>query len=78
MHKNPEDPEEVPGGFLSDCNPNSLTVIHNCAVDKYLSNSKTFSSFQFERTGYFSVDPDSSDKKLVFNRTVLLKEDAGK
>jgi glutaminyl-tRNA synthetase len=66
MHKNPEDPEEVPGGFLSDCNPNSLTVIHNCAVDKYLSNSKTFSSFQFERTGYFSVDLDSNDKKVSY------------
>jgi glutaminyl-tRNA synthetase len=78
MHKNPEDPEEVPGGFLTDCNSNSLTVIYKCAVDKYLSNSPTFSSFQFERTGYFSVDPDSSDKKLVFNRTVLLKEDSGK
>jgi glutaminyl-tRNA synthetase len=65
MHKNPEDPEEVPGGFLSDCNPNSLNVIHNCAVDQYLANAKLYQSFQFERTGYFAVDPDTKEKGCV-------------
>ena len=65
MHRNPEDPEECPGGFLKDCNPNSITVIHNCAVDRYLSNANVFDSFQFERTGYFAVDPDSKEKGCV-------------
>uniref|UniRef100_A0A914YN31 glutamine--tRNA ligase n=1 Tax=Panagrolaimus superbus TaxID=310955 RepID=A0A914YN31_9BILA len=65
MHKNPEDPEEVPNGFLSDCNPNSLSIIHNCAVDQYLADAKLYQSFQFERTGYFSVDPDTKEKGCV-------------
>uniref|UniRef100_A0A7E4VRL9 glutamine--tRNA ligase n=1 Tax=Panagrellus redivivus TaxID=6233 RepID=A0A7E4VRL9_PANRE len=79
LHKNPEDPEQVPNGFLSDVNPNSLNVIHNCAVDAYLAKAAVHSRYQFERTGYFAVDPDSTSRGgLVFNRTVLLKEDAGK
>ncbi|CAJ0579634.1 unnamed protein product, partial [Mesorhabditis spiculigera] len=77
-HKNPEDPAEVPGGFLSDCNTNSITVLHNVLVDNYIAKSKVYDRFQFERIGYFSVDPDATPAKLVFNRTVLLKEDAGK
>lgn len=76
-HKNPEDSTEVPGGFLSDVNPNSLTTVEAYA-DRSLSAAKVYDKFQFERVGYFSVDPDSSEKKLVFNRTVLLKEDPGK
>ncbi|XP_071495236.1 glutamine--tRNA ligase-like [Diadema antillarum] len=77
-HKNPEDPEEVPGGFITDCNKNSLTVIPCALVDQSVSGAKVFDKFQFERIGYFSVDTDASDKKLVFNKTVALKEDSGK
>lgn len=77
-HKNPEDANEVPGGFLSDINENSLSVVEALA-DKYLSSAKVWDKFQFERLGFFSVDPDSkSGGKLVFNRTVSLKEDSGK
>uniref|UniRef100_A0A6B2EE55 Probable glutamine--tRNA ligase n=1 Tax=Phlebotomus kandelakii TaxID=1109342 RepID=A0A6B2EE55_9DIPT len=76
-HKNPEDPAEVPGGFLNDCNPHSLTVLQSLA-DESLSGAKVYEKFQFERIGFFSVDPDSRPGKLVFNRTVTLKEDAGK
>uniref|UniRef100_H3A9R5 Glutamine--tRNA ligase n=1 Tax=Latimeria chalumnae TaxID=7897 RepID=H3A9R5_LATCH len=76
-HKNPEDPAEVPGGFLTDINPNSLCVIEDAMVDISVKASKVFENFQFERVGYFSVDPDSTEK-LVFNRTVMLKEDPGK
>ncbi|XP_059622041.1 probable glutamine--tRNA ligase [Phlebotomus argentipes] len=76
-HKNPEDPNEVPGGFLSDCNPDSLTVVRALA-DASLRDAKIHEKFQFERIGFFSVDPDSTPHKLVFNRTVTLKEDAGK
>uniref|UniRef100_A0A0N5C354 Probable glutamine--tRNA ligase n=1 Tax=Strongyloides papillosus TaxID=174720 RepID=A0A0N5C354_STREA len=77
-HKNPEDTEQVPNGFLSDCDPNSLIVIRNAMVDKYLEQVKVYDKFQFERIGFFSVDPDSSKNKIIFNRTVALKEDAGK
>ncbi|KAJ8016146.1 hypothetical protein DPEC_G00004160 [Dallia pectoralis] len=78
LHKNPEDPSEVPGGFLSDINPNSLQVIDSALVDCSVSKAKVFDKFQFERVGYFAVDPDSTEDKLVFNRTVTLKEDPGK
>lgn len=76
-HKNPEDTSEVPNGFLSDVNTSSLTVEEGYA-DRSLLSAKPFDKFQFERIGFFSVDPDSSSDRLVFNRTVTLKEDAGK
>lgn len=76
-HKNPEDPNEVPNGFLSDCNPNSLTVLKSY-VDASLTSAKVYDKFQFERIGFFSVDPDTTANHFVFNRTVTLKEDAGK
>uniref|UniRef100_A0A8B9L5G7 Glutamine--tRNA ligase n=1 Tax=Astyanax mexicanus TaxID=7994 RepID=A0A8B9L5G7_ASTMX len=78
LHKNPEDSAEVPGGFLSDINPNSLQVVESALVDRSVSKAKVFDKFQFERVGYFSVDPDSTADKMVFNRTVTLKEDPGK
>ncbi|KAK6303766.1 hypothetical protein J4Q44_G00262200 [Coregonus suidteri] len=78
LHKNPEDLSEVPGGFLSDINPNSLQVINSALVDISVSKAKVFDKFQFERVGYFALDPDSTADKLVFNRTVTLKEDPGK
>ena len=78
-HKNPEDSTVVPGGFLTDVNENSLTDISDAIADEYLVKSaKIWDKFQFERIGFFSVDPDASKSKLVFNRTVSLKEDAGK
>ncbi|XP_012883513.1 PREDICTED: glutamine--tRNA ligase [Dipodomys ordii] len=78
QHKNPEDPAEVPGGFLSDVNPASLQVVKAALVDCSVALAKPFDKFQFERLGYFSVDPDSRQGQLVFNRTVTLKEDPGK
>ncbi|XP_078066146.1 glutamine--tRNA ligase [Mustelus asterias] len=78
LHKCPEDGSEVPGGFLSDINPNSMKVIDNAMLDLSVKNAKPLDKFQFERVGYFSVDLDSTDQKLVFNRTVMLKEDPGK
>lgn len=76
-HKNPEDTSIVPKGFLSDINPNSLSI-EVALADRSLSSVKPFQQFQFERIGFFSVDPDSTTDKIVFNRTVTLKEDAGK
>ncbi|KAM9830891.1 glutamine--tRNA ligase [Syngnathus typhle] len=78
LHKHPEDPAEVPNGFLSDINPNSMQVINSALVDTSVKGAKVLDKFQFERVGYFSVDPDSTGDKLVFNRTVTLKEDPGK
>ncbi|XP_038054091.1 glutamine--tRNA ligase-like, partial [Patiria miniata] len=77
-HKNPEDPSEVPGGFVTDCNQDSLRVIPNALVDQSVKGAKVYDKFQFERNGYFSIDPDSTPEKIVFNRTVALKEDVGK
>ena len=77
-HKNPEDASVVPNGFLSDVNENSLTVL-SARADKYLSKTaKVYDKFQFERIGFFSVDPDTTKSNFVVNRTVSLKEDAGK
>ncbi|XP_078669989.1 uncharacterized protein LOC144910584 isoform X2 [Branchiostoma floridae x Branchiostoma belcheri] len=63
-HKHPEDPEEVPGGFLTDCNKDSLTVIPDALLNASVKGAKVYDKLQFERIGYFSVDPDSakSDK----------------
>ncbi|XP_050312303.1 probable glutamine--tRNA ligase [Anthonomus grandis grandis] len=76
-HKNPEDPAEVPNGFISDCDPDSLKVLKSFA-DKSLRQAKVLETFQFERTGFFAIDPDTKDDKIVVNRTVGLKEDTGK
>lgn len=62
-HKNPEDPNEVPGGFLSDCNMDSLRVLRSLA-DESLKTAKIFDKFQFERLGFFSVDPDTTSEKV--------------
>lgn len=62
-HKNPEDPNEVPGGFLTDCNVDSLKTLKSFA-DKSLMNSKVYNKYQFERLGFFSVDPDSNSSKV--------------
>lgn len=76
-HKNPEDVQEVPGGFLSDCNLDSLKILKSYA-DRSIVTAKVHEKFQFERIGFFSVDPESTEGKLVFNQTVGLKEDANK
>lgn len=78
FHENPEDATIVPGGFLKDVNPDSLKVLPGALADISVKDSKIFEQFQFERVGFFSVDPDSSKNKLVFNRTVSLKENKGK
>lgn len=65
-HKNPEDTNEVPNGFLSDCNPDSLKILKSYA-DKSLSSARILDRFQFERMGFFSIDPDSTNKKVSCN-----------
>ena len=63
-HENIEDANEVPGGYLSDVNHNSLTVINRAVMDKSIAGSKEYDRFQFERVGYFCVDKDSSGEKV--------------
>jgi glutaminyl-tRNA synthetase len=68
-----EDPEEGEEGFIEALNPNSLTV-QTGFVEPLLAQTKPGDRFQFERQGYFSTDPDSTDNKPVFNLTVSLKD----
>lgn len=60
--------------LLDSINPGSLEVLDNCYVEPFLAKAKVFSNFQFERLGYFCVDPKSNEEKLVFNRTVTLRD----
>ncbi len=72
-------PEDVPeGDFTAVINPRSLEVLTGCKVEPGLANAKPGDRFQFERLGYFCVDPDSSAGCLVFNRTVTLKDEWAK
>jgi glutaminyl-tRNA synthetase len=71
-----EDPGKVEEGqdFTANLNPDSLKVLKDCKVEKSLANAKSGDRFQFERQGYFCLDPDSQDGRLVFNRTVALRD----
>jgi glutaminyl-tRNA synthetase len=69
----PEDTEEGQD-FLVNLNPNSLEVLHGCKIEPFVKGAPAGSRYQFERQGYFAVDPDSTADKLVFNRTVSLKD----
>jgi len=71
-----ENPDDVPEGqdFKSNLNPNSLEVLTDCRLEPSLKDASPLSRYQFERLGYFCVDPDSSKEKLIFNRTVSLRD----
>jgi glutaminyl-tRNA synthetase len=69
-----EGPGEDGGDLLDDLNPHSLEVIAGAKVEPSLLSAAAGSRFQFERQGYFCVDPDSRADKPVFNRTVTLKD----
>jgi len=64
--------------FLELINPDSKAVITNSKVEPGLISATTGKSFQFERVGYFCVDPESTPSHLVFNRTVELRDSWGK
>ncbi len=66
--------EEKDKDFLELLNPNSLSVLTNCRVEMELQHAKPLDHFQFQRIGYFNLDPDSKDGHLIFNRTVSLKD----
>lgn len=70
-----EDPSSVEGKELEELlNPDSLKVLTNCKVEPFLKDCKPGDNFQFRRVGYFTPDLDSTEDKLVFNRTVSLKD----
>jgi len=71
--ENPEDTEEGKD-FTANLNPHSLEVISDCHIEPSLANTAPGDRFQFERLGYFCADNDSSKAKLIFNRTVTLKD----
>ena len=68
-----ENPEEA-GSFLADLNPDSLETIADARVEPSVASAADGSRFQFERLGYFAVDPDSTPAKPVFNRIVTLRD----
>jgi glutaminyl-tRNA synthetase len=71
-----EDPDQVEEGqeFTANLNPNSLEVITQAKLEPSLANAPVEDRYQFERLGYFCVDPDSKPGHSVFNRTVALKD----
>jgi len=64
--------------FLKNVNPHSLTVLRDCKIEPSLASANVGARFQFERKGYFCVDPDSTSDALVFNRTVTLRDEWAK
>ena len=71
--------DEDPAGhkdvdFKEFLNPDSLNILQNCKLEPSLQDAKEGDKFQFQRMGYFCVDPDSEQEHLVFNRTVPLRD----
>ncbi len=69
-----ENPADDGRDILELLNPNSLKVLKGCKMESYLKDAKAGDKFQFQRTGYFCVDTDSTADNIVFNRTVSLKD----
>jgi glutaminyl-tRNA synthetase len=67
-------PDPNPADFTNEINPNSLEVIADARVEPALAASNSSDPVQFERQGYFCPDKDSSPDRLVFNRTVGLRD----
>ena len=71
-----KDPEVNADGedFTANINPSSLAVVSGCKVEPRLADAQAGERYQFERLGYFCVDPDSPSKGLIFNRTATLRD----
>ena len=71
-----EDPDDVPEGadWLANINPSSLERLAACRVEPSLAHAKIGERYQFERLGYFCVDRESTDQRIVFNRSVTLRD----
>ncbi|CAG7899298.1 unnamed protein product, partial [Brassica rapa] len=73
-----ENPAKLNDKWLTDINPNSKVVVSDAYAGSILKDAVVGDRFQFERLGYFAVDKDSEPGKLVFNRTVTLRDSYGK
>ncbi|MCK5773719.1 MAG: glutamine--tRNA ligase/YqeY domain fusion protein [Thermoplasmata archaeon] len=69
-----EDPLGVEGDFTDHLDPGSLNVLNGCKVEPSVREKRVGASFQFERLGYFMIDPDTTDDRLVINRTITLRD----
>ncbi|MGI6218583.1 MAG: glutamine--tRNA ligase/YqeY domain fusion protein [Bacteroidaceae bacterium] len=69
-----EDPSSDERDFRELLNPDSLVILPKCYVEKYTEGMAPLTYLQFQRIGYFNVDPDSTAEKMVFNRTVGLRD----
>jgi glutaminyl-tRNA synthetase len=69
-----EDPSNEDGDFKNYINPNSLTILPNAYIEADLATAIPGKGYQFIRKGYFTLDKNSTPEKLVFNRTVTLKD----
>lgn len=69
-----ENPADDSRDILELLNPDSLKILKGCKMESYLKDAKPGDKFQFQRTGYFCVDPDTTPDNMVFNRTVSLKD----
>ena len=71
-----EDPEDIPDGadYHENLDPHSVEVVDPCFVEPSIASAEPGAGFQFERLGYFCVDPDSTSGRPVFNRTITLKD----
>lgn len=69
-----ENPAAEEGDFKQYINPDSLKIIKNAFIEPHIQHAETGAHFQFMRNGYFCIDKDSRPEKLIFNRTVTLKE----
>jgi len=69
-HEDPAGQED----FIAHLNPDSLKILDNCMAEPAIKNLKVLDTVQFQRQGYFCVDKNSTDDKIIFNRTVTLKD----
>jgi glutaminyl-tRNA synthetase len=71
---NPDEVENPDDDYRSNLNPDSVEVIEACYIEPSVAGAKAGTRYQFERIGYFCVDADTTADKLVFNRTVPLRD----
>jgi glutaminyl-tRNA synthetase len=71
-----QNPDDAPEGqdFKANLNPSSLKVLSDCKVEPSIKDTNPFDRWQFERLGYFCTDSDLAPEKLIFNRTVTLRD----
>ncbi len=72
--ENPDQTDSPEQDFTANINPDSLKIKENCFIEPSVKNAKALDRFQFERIGYFCMDPESQPQNLIFNKTVGLRD----